>query len=282
MTKSTSRDLVGLVPAAGRATRIQPLPCSKEIYPVGFQNAELPEGTTVKRPMVVSQHLFESMRMAGVRKAYVILRRGKWDIIDFYGSGRMVGMDLAYVITEVPYGAPFSIRQAFEFVSHATIVFGFPDILFHPVGAFTQLLNRLKEKKNDLVLGLFPAINPRKMDMVEINHIGRPQNIHIKPEHSDLTYTWILAVWSPAFTRFMNDFLNQVEPEVHQSYTQSNSGGWQQEYYFGHVIQAALETEMAVESVIFKTGYYTDIGTPEDLVRAVREHSTIEEKDDNC
>ncbi len=276
MINSNPAELVGLVPAAGRATRIQPLPCSKELYPVGFWDAELPDGTPVKRPMVVSQHLLESMHLAGVRKAYVILRRGKWDIVDFYGSGRLVGMDLAYMVTEVPYGAPFSIRQAFGFVPNATIVFGFPDILFHPVDAFTQLLSRLREQKADLVLGLFPAADPRKMDMVEMDRNGRLQNIHIKPDHSNLTYTWILAVWSPVFTRFMHDYLNRVEPEVHQSYTQSGPGGRQLEYYLGHVIQAALKTGMAVESVVFETGRYMDIGTPEDLVLAVREYSIIE------
>ncbi len=281
MTNSNPLELVGLLPVAGRATRIQPLPCSKELYPVGFRDEELPDGTLVTRPMAVSQHLFESMRLAGVRKAYVILRRGKWDIVDFYGSGLMVGMDLAYMVTEVPYGAPFSIRQAFGFVANATIVFGFPDIIFHPANAFIHLLAKLKEQKADLVLGLFPAVDPQKMDMVEMDCNGRLQNIHIKPEYSNLIYTWILAVWSPVFTRFMHDYLNRVEPEVHKSYTESNPGGRPLEYYLGHVIQEALETDLTVESVVFETGHYVDIGTPEDLVRAVREHTIIEGKDDN-
>ena len=36
------RDLVGLIPAAGRATRISPLPCSKELLPIvhGVASAE--------------------------------------------------------------------------------------------------------------------------------------------------------------------------------------------------------------------------------------------------
>ena len=29
-------EVVGLVPAAGMAKRLQPFPCSKEVYPVGF------------------------------------------------------------------------------------------------------------------------------------------------------------------------------------------------------------------------------------------------------
>jgi len=30
------QNVVGLVPATGRATRITPLPCSKELYPIGL------------------------------------------------------------------------------------------------------------------------------------------------------------------------------------------------------------------------------------------------------
>jgi glucose-1-phosphate thymidylyltransferase len=267
-------ELVGLVPAAGCASRIQPLPCSKELFPVGFRNTDLPDGAAAKRPLVVSQPLLESMQLAGVRRVYVILRRGKWDIADFYGSGAMVGLDLAYVVTEVPYGAPFSIRQAFGFMPRATVVFGFPDILFQPRNAFERLLARLRERQAQLVLGLFPARDPQKMDMVELKRGNRPRAIHIKPEQSDLIYTWILAVWSPVFTRFMHAYLNEVEPEVHLRYNQCDPGGRPPEYYLGHVIQAALESGMAVESVIFESGRYRDIGTPDDLVRTVREHDT--------
>jgi glucose-1-phosphate thymidylyltransferase len=273
--QSDRENLVGLIPAAGHATRIQPIPCSKELFPIGFRNVQSPDGKSVTHPMVVSQHLLERMHQAGVHKAYIIVRRGKMDIINFYGSGQIIGMDLAYMVTEVPYGAPFSIRQAFGFVSQATIVFGFPDIIFQPEDAFSRLLAKLKGQNADLVLGLFPAVDPRKMDMVEIGVNGRPKAICIKPEHSHLTYTWIIAVWSPVFTRFMHTYLNEVEPEIHQEYIQSSTNGRHPEYYLGHVIQAALKTDMAIDSLVFEKGRYMDIGTPEDLVRAVREHSFI-------
>lgn len=35
----TAKQLVGLIPAAGRGTRLAPLPFSKELVPVGFQHA---------------------------------------------------------------------------------------------------------------------------------------------------------------------------------------------------------------------------------------------------
>ncbi len=29
-------DVIGLIPAGGQAKRLSPLPCSKELYPIGF------------------------------------------------------------------------------------------------------------------------------------------------------------------------------------------------------------------------------------------------------
>ena len=71
--KSTkrSREVIGLIPAAGRASRISPLPCSKELYPVGFRTVDNDKN---HRPKVISHYLLEQMRVANVKKAYIIIR----------------------------------------------------------------------------------------------------------------------------------------------------------------------------------------------------------------
>ena len=40
MNQTSQREIIGVIPAAGRATRLGPLPCSKELFPVGFQNTD--------------------------------------------------------------------------------------------------------------------------------------------------------------------------------------------------------------------------------------------------
>ena len=64
---------VDLLPAAGEATRIDPLPCSKELYPIGFRSVADGQST---RPKVAAHYLLEKMRLAGIAKIYVILRPG--------------------------------------------------------------------------------------------------------------------------------------------------------------------------------------------------------------
>ena len=85
--KTQGREVVGLIPAAGRATRIAQLPCSKEVYPVGFKTGG--EGNTPV-PKVVCHYLLEKMRLAGVTRAFIVLREGKWDIPAHLGNGTVI------------------------------------------------------------------------------------------------------------------------------------------------------------------------------------------------
>ena len=253
------REVIGLIPAAGTASRIAPLPCSKELYPVGFRSVN---GGNEIRPKVVTHYLLEKMRLADITKAFIILREGKWDIPKYFGDGKMIDMNLAYLMMDLPYGAPFTLDQAYPFIKDAVIALGFPDIMFQPEDAYRQLLLKLSEANADIVIGLFPAGNPHKTDMVELDENGKVRALHIKPEHTQLTYTWQIAVWTQVFSRYMHDYVsNKKETAVNLKH--------QKELFVGDVIQAAIEDKTRIDSVLFKDGKCLDIGTPEDLMKAL-------------
>lgn len=207
-------EIVGLLPAAGQAARIAPLPCSKELYPIGFRQVD----SHSLRPKVVSHYLLEKMRLAGAKKAYIIIREGKWDIPTYLRDGTIVDMSLAYLMITLPFGAPYTLDQAYPFVQNALIVFGFPDIIFQPDDAFVQLISKQMDTGADLVLGLFPAIQPQKMDMVDLDDKGLIRRIVIKPDQTDLFYTWIIAVWTPVFTDFLHKYLANIQENRTRNY----------------------------------------------------------------
>jgi len=82
--KGNQQKIVGLIPAAGKAERLAPLPCSKEIYPLGLHGPQKKKDFRIR---VVSEHLLESMQLAGIAKVFIILRKGKWDILQYLGNG---------------------------------------------------------------------------------------------------------------------------------------------------------------------------------------------------
>ena len=184
------------------------MPCSKELYPIGFRPMESGEGM---RPKAVSHYLLEKMRMAGVRNAYFILREGKWDIPTYFGDGAMVDMNLGYLMMRLSFGTPYTLDQAYPFVRHSIVAFGFPDILFQGDDAFTKLLDRQAATEADVVLGLFPVERPWTMDMVEVNSKGEIGSLVIKPPDTHLEHGWIIAVWTPAFTEFLHEHLINLQ-----------------------------------------------------------------------
>src|SRR4029078_9255642 len=263
--KRTYREVIGVLPAGGRASRIAPLPCSKELLPIGFHAAGTELGL---RPKVVSHFLLENMRLANIKKAYIILREGKWDIPAYFGDGKKIGMNLAYLIMGSPLGVPYTINQVSPFVENALVALGFPDIIFEPRDAFMKFLARREELDADIVLGLFPAEKPQKMDMVELDENGRVRSIQIKPARTQLVYAWDMAVWSPVFTSFMHDFVSAGK-EVGSNNSGMSLDG-KHEMHVSDVIEGALQDGMKVETVIFEHGNCLDIGTPEDMLKAVR------------
>jgi glucose-1-phosphate thymidylyltransferase len=58
--------------------------------------------------------------------------------------------------------------------------------------------------------------------------------------------------------------------EKGENYHFENTEEKHQELYFGHVIQAALGADIRIDTVVFPDGSCIDIGTSEDLVKAVR------------
>lgn len=264
--QTNQQKVIGLLPAGGQATRISPLPVSKELYPIGFRRVEA--GGNL-RPKVVCHYLLEKMQLAGIEQAFFILRSGKWDIPAYFRDGTMLKMSLGYLIMNLPYGVPYTLDQAYPFVQDALVALGFPDILFQPDDAFVQLLARQATTQADVVLGLFPTNQPNKAGMVDFDSTGRVRLIVEKPRETDLRYMWGIAVWTPTFTQFLHEYLVVIESGKVRSETADNLP--KSEIPIGDVIQSAIYQGLRVEAEVFPQGSYLDIGTPDDLVRAVRD-----------
>lgn len=254
-----NQEIIGLIPAGGHATRISPLPCSKELFPIGwrFDKAGDP------KPKVVSQYLLERYKAAGISKAYFILRKGKWDIPQFYGHGDIVDMDLAYLIMNHPHGHPFTLDQAYPFVKDNIVAFGYPDILFEPFDAFVTLADRLNKSKADVVLGVFPMRSDQRWDICSFGANGKIDVVHVpSPPETLQRWGWSIAVWTPAFSNFMHAFLGAA---LRNGQVVAPDG---KEYVMNHVFQAAIDSGMNVDHILFEKGFVRDIGTPAELIAA--------------
>src|SRR5919206_4206206 len=96
----------GIVPAAGRGSRIQPLAFSKELLPVG---SRMDAG--IERPCAVSEYLVDRMILGGADKICFVISPGKSDIMEYFGASYGPAT-LAYIIQPTASGLCDSIFRA--------------------------------------------------------------------------------------------------------------------------------------------------------------------------
>jgi len=271
ISRSRWPEVVGLIPAAGLAERLQPAPCSKELFPVGFQR-DPADG--MPRAKVATEYLLDKFRAAGITKTYMVIRDGKWDIPHYFQEGLKNGLSVAYVVIPGSLGPPDTIDRAYAFVAPYRIAFGFPDMLFEPPEAFTRLIQRQEQTEADIVLGLHRIDEPHLWDMVQTDRDGRVRKIVMKPGKTTLTLGWHVAVWTPVFTEFLHRFLRRRDTRRHLSQltsTKHDPGG---DLAVGIVLQAAIKEGLTVQSQIFPRAQCLDVGTPQRLFEAVRRFHT--------
>src|SRR3954454_8194396 len=124
----------GIVPAAGRGSRIQPLAFSKELLPVG---SRIEAGA--ERPCAVSEYLVERMIRGGADKICFVIAPGKSDIMQYYGAG-YGNAAIAYMVQPQASGLCDAIFRAAPLVAPGeAVIVGLPDTIWFPETALTQL-----------------------------------------------------------------------------------------------------------------------------------------------
>jgi glucose-1-phosphate thymidylyltransferase len=262
---SPTPELVGLIPLGGSAARIAPLPFSKELFPVGFAPLAGDDGL---RPRPVCHYLLRQLRLAGIDKTYLVIRTGKWDIPAFLTDGAGLDLNLAFVVVSPTPGVPYTLDRGYPFVAGCRVAFGFADIILEPDDVFVRLDRRQRSSDADMVIAAFPAVDPSKCGMIDFDAEGRVLYMVEKPRRTTLKYTWGAAVWAPSFTEFLHARLHALE-EIRDPDGLSST----REVNICDAVQGAIDAGLEVVVEVFEDGVCRDIGTPDDLIAAVRDYA---------
>jgi len=169
----------GIVPAAGRGTRIQPLAFSKELLPVGSQALEHEQ-----RPRAVAEYVVDRMIRAGADKICFVIGEGKSDILEYFG-GEFGGARIAYVVQPEPAGlcdAIFRARPLLE--QRESVAIGLPDTVWFPAEGLSGL------PSDELSFLLFPVDRPELFDAVRLDDAGYVREICVKQENAGTRWIW--------------------------------------------------------------------------------------------
>ncbi len=169
----------GIIPAAGRGSRIQPLAFSKELLPVGSYTSELGE-----RPRAVSEYLIERMVNAGADKICIVISPGKSDILDYFG-GHALSATIFYAVQERPAGLCDAIFRALPLIpAQEHVCIGLPDTIWFPEDALALLPD------NVLSLLLFPVEKPEHFDSVVTDENNSVVQVQVKDPAASSQWIW--------------------------------------------------------------------------------------------
>jgi dTDP-glucose pyrophosphorylase len=169
----------GLIPAAGRGTRIQPLGFSKELLPIARR---LENGT--ERPRAVSEFLVDRLIAGGATKLCFIISSGKSDILEYFGAS-VKGVPICYVLQPHPAGLCDALFRALPLVHpDESVAVGLPDTVWFPEAAIGALPD------DRLSFLLFSVSHPQLFDVVLTDSQGEVRRIDVKPDAPQSSWVW--------------------------------------------------------------------------------------------
>jgi glucose-1-phosphate thymidylyltransferase len=162
--------VVGVVPAAGTASRLQPFAGSKEAALVGG------------RPVI--RYLLDRMVIGGVDRIRVVVRPAKTDLVDLVAN---LGHE---IVPAQPRSVSASVLAGLDGLDPDDIVLlGFPDSVWQPADGFLAVGAEV-ERGADLALGLFRVDEPERSDVVQLSAAGLVEGIDVKPRQPRSDWIW--------------------------------------------------------------------------------------------
>jgi len=169
----------GIIPAAGKGTRIQPLAFSKELLPVGARS-----GADGPHPRAVSDYLVERLVIGGATRLCFVISSTKSDILEYYG-GSAYSRPICYCVQPQPLGLCDSIFRALPVIDRMEpVLVGLPDTVWFPE-------NGLRALPDDRLSFLcFPVDRPQVFDAVVSDDAGRVLEIQVKQPAPRSNWVW--------------------------------------------------------------------------------------------
>jgi glucose-1-phosphate thymidylyltransferase len=171
--------VLGVIPAAGAGSRIQPLAFSKELLPVG---SRVEAG--VERPRAVCEYLVERLVAGGATRLCFVIAPGKSDILQYFGAS-VGGVPTCYVVQARPAGLCDALFCALPLAApDESIAVGLPDTVWFPVDGLRRLAD------HTLSFLLFHVARPELFDAVVTDARGQVEAIEVKTKPARSSWIW--------------------------------------------------------------------------------------------
>lgn len=207
------------------------------------------------RPII--EHILAGLHTAGVRDVVIVTGYRGEQIETHLGDGSRLGVHVVYRRQSAPEGTARALLLARPVVGDQAFVLSWGDIVVEP-SAYAGLLDAFNRTPCDILLAVNPVDDPWRGAAVYVDDDWRVRNVVEKPPCGTSQTRWNNAGLF-VFTARIFSYAAQLRP--------SPRGEYELPQAFGAMVADGL----AVRAYPVR-GYWSDLGTPEDLVAAERCH----------
>jgi len=226
--------------AGGLGTRLRPitLTCPKPLLPIG------------NLPLI--QRIVLNLRAHGIKEFIFLLHDQPQRFVDALGDGRMCDVRFQYVIMEKDLSTAGSVKFAAKHITETTLIYSgdiLADLPLHDMLAFHR------QRRALATLALHPITAPLPFGLVLREGDGRIRHFFEKP------------TWPQVFSDWINAAIYLIEPEL-----LAHIPAEARPVFFEQEVFPPLAASRAAIFGFPITGYWRDVGTPEDLRLANRDY----------
>lgn len=239
----------GLIPAAGRGTRLEPMTLA------------IPKELLIVGNTAIIEYVITAMKAVGITDITIIVGWRKHAILDYLGSGERLGVKLSYVVQDNRDGLAKAVLAGEHLSDHEPFLVVLGDNFFYPPTFLKEILTFHTKKKAEATIGVAQVSDPTRHGMIKPGADDRISDLVEKPtrQNSPSTLGCIgIYVFSPAIFQA----IRKTKPGVNK------------EYQLTDAIKIMIDQG---HTVCYKEiqGRHIDIGTIADLNEANKFLSSI-------
>jgi mannose-1-phosphate guanylyltransferase/phosphomannomutase len=227
-----------VVMAGGEGSRLRPLTLGRP----------KPMVPLVNRPML--EHILLLLKRHGITEVIITVQYMATYIQNQIGDGSHLGMNVTYSVEDHPLGTAGSVRQAAESLDGTFLVISGDALTDFDLNA---VLKYHKKQKAMATLTLYRVASPLEYGVVITNDDGRIREFQEKPS------------WSEVVTDTINTGIYILEPSIFDYYERDQVFDFSKDLF-----PLLLKDNKPLYGYVAE-GYWTDVGSIEEYVRASRD-----------